>query len=302
MCPKRPELNQNAPREQLPPLSSLFGSSSYESRPALSPYSDHQSPVFPDVSPKDVRQSVTTFRPERSYDSSYVQSQATARQYYYHSRPEPCERLGFPATPRPVQAAARPNSPQYESQYASTGIPRSQPSSAWSPPSTVSAGEYFPRDLSSFRHVSEYRDQPPQLYRPEQQSRQTLRDLTHDPIMTPTYPPTPGSTVVGELSNSKDGLGPKIWTGTQFLPRFVRQAEVLGEGMCYFYDDGTHCKTLIDGEVVNAHWGVTKAGKPRKRLAIACITCREKKIKCDPDYPRCVQCEKFGRVCKFKNA
>ncbi|KAF5504268.1 putative transcriptional regulatory protein [Colletotrichum fructicola] len=101
---------------------------------------------------------------------------------------------------------------------------------------------------------------------------------------------------------SKDGLGPKIWTGTHFLPRFVRAAEVPGEGLCFFYDDGSHCKTIIDGEQVNAHWGVTKAGKPRKRLAIACVTCREKKIKCDPDFPRCVQCEKFGRVCKFKNA
>ena len=106
----------------------------------------------------------------------------------------------------------------------------------------------------------------------------------------------------GSKSSAKDTLGPKIWTGTHFLPRFVREAEVPGEGMCYFYDDGTYCKTVIDDEPVNAHWGVTKAGKPRKRLAIACITCREKKIKCDPDYPRCVQCEKFGRVCKFKNA
>jgi hypothetical protein len=78
--------------------------------------------------------------------------------------------------------------------------------------------------------------------------------------------------------------------------------EVQNEGLCYFYDDGTHCKTVIDGEPVVAHWGVTKAGKPRKRLAIACLTCREKKIKCDPDFPRCVQCDKFGRVCKFKNA
>jgi hypothetical protein len=123
----------------------------------------------------------------------------------------------------------------------------------------------------------------------------------HSTPVTPNYPPTPASTVAGDPA-TKDGLGPKIWTGTQFLPRFVRQAEVPGEGMCYFYDDGTHCKTVIDGEVVNAHWGVTKAGKPRKRLAIACITCREKKIKCDPDYPKCEQCEKFGRVCKFKNA
>ncbi|TIC98881.1 putative transcriptional regulatory protein [Colletotrichum higginsianum] len=110
------------------------------------------------------------------------------------------------------------------------------------------------------------------------------------------------STSSSEGIPSKDGLGPKIWTGTHFLPRFVRAAEVPGEGMCYFYDDGSHCKTVIDGEAVNAHWGVTKAGKPRKRLAIACVTCREKKIKCDPDYPRCVQCEKFGRICKFKNA
>jgi hypothetical protein len=114
--------------------------------------------------------------------------------------------------------------------------------------------------------------------------------------------PTSSSGLGSESVPTKDGLGPKIWTGTHFLPRFVRAAEVPGEGMCYFYDDGSHCKTVIDGEAVNAHWGVTKAGKPRKRLAIACVTCREKKIKCDPDYPRCVQCEKFGRVCKFKNA
>merc|ERR1712000_498978 len=115
-------------------------------------------------------------------------------------------------------------------------------------------------------------------------------------------PQTPTGDSHMEIITGKDGLGPKIWTGSHFLPRFVRAAEVPGEGLCYFYDDGSHCKTVIDGEAVNAHWGVTKAGKPRKRLAIACVTCREKKIKCDPDFPRCVQCEKFGRICKFKNA
>ncbi|KAI9820501.1 MAG: hypothetical protein M1826_000900, partial [Phylliscum demangeonii] len=89
------------------------------------------------------------------------------------------------------------------------------------------------------------------------------------------------------------------WTG---LPRFVGERVVTGEGVCYFYDDGSYCRKVIDGEAVNAHWGVTKAGRPRKRLAVACLTCREKKIKCEPDFPKCVQCEKFGRVCKFKNA
>lgn len=68
------------------------------------------------------------------------------------------------------------------------------------------------------------------------------------------------------------------------------------------YDDGTHVKKVIDGEAVNAQWGVTKAGKPRKRLAIACLTCREKKIKCDPDEPKCVQCDKSGRECRFQTA
>lgn len=136
----------------------------------------------------------------------------------------------------------------------------------------------------------------------QQQQQQHPSAYTHQPPPIAGGGSGGGSGGSGETIPTKDGLGPKIWTGTHFLPRFVHAAELPGEGTCYFYDDGSHCKTVIDGEVVNAHWGVTKAGKPRKRLAIACVTCREKKIKCDPDYPRCVQCEKFGRVCKFKNA
>ena len=84
------------------------------------------------------------------------------------------------------------------------------------------------------------------------------------------------------------------------LPKFVREEHVAGKGLCYFYDDGTHCQAIIDGEQVNKHWGVTKAGKPRKRLAMACITCREKKIKCEPGVPKCVQCDKYNRDCRIK--
>ena len=84
--------------------------------------------------------------------------------------------------------------------------------------------------------------------------------------------------------------------------RVVGDADVPGQGPSWVYEDGTTCKKIIDGEEVNAQWGVTKAGKPRKRLAIACTTCREKKIKCDPAEPKCVQCEKFGRECRFTTA
>lgn len=86
------------------------------------------------------------------------------------------------------------------------------------------------------------------------------------------------------------------------LPCLVGEQLIPGEGPCWVYEDGSICKKVIDGEPVNAQWGVTKAGRPRKRLAIACTTCREKKIKCDPGEPKCVQCTKFGRVCRFTTA
>ncbi|KAH7396175.1 hypothetical protein BKA66DRAFT_509253 [Pyrenochaeta sp. MPI-SDFR-AT-0127] len=80
--------------------------------------------------------------------------------------------------------------------------------------------------------------------------------------------------------------------------RCIGQREMPGEGLCYIYEDGTYCRAIIDGEAVNPSWGITKAGKPRKRLAQACLTCREKKIKCEPGYPKCHQCAKSQRVCR----
>lgn len=82
----------------------------------------------------------------------------------------------------------------------------------------------------------------------------------------------------------------------------VDERYIDGEGLCYVYANGSCCPKIIDGTPVNANWGITKAGKPRKRLAQACLTCREKKIKCHPNLPKCDQCQKAGRVCRFENA
>jgi hypothetical protein len=79
----------------------------------------------------------------------------------------------------------------------------------------------------------------------------------------------------------------------------VREELVPGRGLCNVYDDGSVYEKTIDSDLVNPNWGTTKAGKPRKRLGQACNTCREKKIKCDPSIPKCAQCRKFGRECKF---
>ena len=90
--------------------------------------------------------------------------------------------------------------------------------------------------------------------------------------------------------------------GASVLPHVIDERYVEGEGICYVYADGSHVPKLIDGVPVNANWGVTKAGKPRKRLAQACLTCREKKIKCQPNLPKCDQCQKSGRECRFESA
>lgn len=86
------------------------------------------------------------------------------------------------------------------------------------------------------------------------------------------------------------------------MPRVLREEDIPGKGVCYIYDDGSFCPKAIDGDTVNPQWGVTKAGKPRKRLAQACTTCREKKIRCDPGsgLSICSQCSKFNRECRFE--
>jgi hypothetical protein len=50
-------------------------------------------------------------------------------------------------------------------------------------------------------------------------------------------------------------------------------------------------------------WAVTKAGRPRKRLARACMSCRQKKIRCPPNPTRmkCFQCEKTDSLCVYKD-
>ncbi|KAJ5146382.1 uncharacterized protein N7515_000946 [Penicillium bovifimosum] len=87
-------------------------------------------------------------------------------------------------------------------------------------------------------------------------------------------------------------------------PHVVDERVIDGE-LCFVYADGSFCPKFIDGTPVNANWGVTKAGRPRKRLGLACLTCREKKIKCSPNPTAegiCDQCRKSGRECRFESA
>jgi hypothetical protein len=304
----RPDITPKASREQLPPLSSIFN----RERPSMassSTYPDRMAAYGP-VSPgESLRSAPQSHQEKRDWETGYPprpHSQPSSNQYSEFPRSDQQGQSELPPPPRRwTQDCRKPDSPSYyDSRPGAHGASRGQalaPPVGWSSRSEAPYREYF-RPVRDTLRIEHHPTIPSQPSRAEPEIRHSYAETSQIMPSTPQYPLTPSSTVSSDLIPTKDVLGPKIWTGTQFLPRFVRQAEVPGEGLCYFYDDGTHCKTHIDGEAVNAHWGVTKAGKPRKRLAIACITCREKKIKCDPDYPRCIQCEKFGRVCKFKNA
>ncbi|KAK1992688.1 fungal-specific transcription factor domain-containing protein [Colletotrichum falcatum] len=300
--PGRKDPAQSAPRQQLPSLSSLFGPPS-SVRPLHSPSSDRHC-TYPATSPVD-RPLMPQPHGDRPYSTSYFppqesspamsQPRSTYDAKYDHERQ---------ALHGLSHSFSRPGSPRYRESEHVRPESRSDVGlgNKWSMHNEAAKHEYALVSREGRPSLRASHDRMAYQY-PSNDSGSLYRE--HRPSSGPSlmHTPTTQATSAGsEGAPSKDGLGPKIWTGTHFLPRFVRAAEVPGEGMCYFYDDGSHCKTVIDGEAVNAHWGVTKAGKPRKRLAIACVTCREKKIKCDPDYPRCVQCEKFGRICKFKNA
>ncbi|KAL4771815.1 hypothetical protein BDW60DRAFT_223274 [Aspergillus nidulans var. acristatus] len=145
--------------------------------------------------------------------------------------------------------------------------------------------------------------------------RDTPRYLSHNVnSLHPPYPPSfhgyneelNGRNSVTTSSLSTTDLGQRGASGKSTKPQVrlhvVDERFIEGEGLCYIYADGSHCPKIIDGMPVNANWGVTKAGKPRKRLAQACLTCREKKIKCHPNLPKCDQCQKSGRECRFESA
>jgi hypothetical protein len=274
------------PRQQLPSLSSIFGPPP-PVRPLISPPIDRSDAYTLD------RQREQGVQPHPAYPGGAAQVSHHTKPYernYDHDRHQ------LPTFPRAMEAREPARYPG-AMPLIRDARPEPQQDPRWY---QESSKEYSQGPREPFFRSAHDRDRYPFYAAKEARQGYPEPPAGHSaPSQPPTMPTVP---VAAEAVHTKDGLGPKIWTGTHFLPRFVKAEEVPGEGLCYFYDDGSHCKTVIDGETVNAHWGVTKAGKPRKRLAIACVTCREKKIKCDPDYPRCVQCEKFGRVCKFKNA
>ncbi|KAF1918871.1 hypothetical protein BDU57DRAFT_122308 [Ampelomyces quisqualis] len=155
------------------------------------------------------------------------------------------------------------------------------------PGSTFSTSRAELQCRGSYAYVA-HPEQPGQAFRPQLIASESVNSLARQ-------------TLHDDLGDANRPVRRRI-DGSSRAPvrssRCIGQREMQGEGLCYIYEDGTYCRATIDGEPVNPSWGITKAGKPRKRLAQACLTCREKKIKCEPGYPKCHQCTKSQRVCR----
>ncbi|KAK7219773.1 hypothetical protein V2G26_007776 [Clonostachys chloroleuca] len=268
---------QQKPQQQLPSLSSIFGPPSPAPRPLNSPHSDRHSSLATSLPGMDRPRHVSGGR-----NDSYLPPTL--------SPPLPHPRASYDGN------AEKPAFQGLRRSASDPGSPRFRPTDGQERSDVEAGRSEFGRNCTVQSSQDHFRLQ----FSGQKEAGSNYREHGMSSSTATNPPSAANSTTKSHGSSTKSTLGPKIWTGAHFLPRFIKAAEVPGEGLCYFYDDGTHCKAVIDGETVTPHWGVTKAGRPRKRLAIACANCRERKIKCDPVYPRCIQCKMSGRVCTFK--
>lgn len=258
------EQSRRAYHEPLPSVSQLLTPGSQSSIPA-SPFSDQHSPDPSEVGSGhlSLRQNAISDRPLQAGPYSYHGG-------YEHMSVQPQHRDKVDSRVTDYHALSPPM--QYQT-YPAPPVATGQPYGMYSEP------------VRQVQHVSQSRQIAPLASSAQFYPRQSTNyELS-------------ASSISGLETNVRDPTN-----AMRPLPRVVGEQIIPGEGDCWLYEDGSTLRKVIDGEAVNAQWGITKAGKPRKRLAIACTTCREKKIKCDPGDPKCVLCEKYGRECKFTTA
>jgi hypothetical protein len=224
--------------------------------------------------------------PLRASGAQYARGSSTR---YGSSSPTLKRRHDFDgyAHGHPEHNAIVSQTPYRHHQPLSSTTTDTQPAASAMPGSAFGAGQLQLQRHNSFAHHSHH-DQAIKPFHPSSTTSDSATTITNQ--MTQE-----------DLGDAERPVRRRI-DGSSRAPvrssRCIGQREVPGEGLCYVYEDGTYCRAIIDGEPVNPSWGITKAGKPRKRLAQACLTCREKKIKCEPGYPKCHQCAKSQRVCR----
>lgn len=139
----------------------------------------------------------------------------------------------------------------------------------------------------------------------EQYSRREAPAL----VDTTSAPPSPDQSHTDRHDSPIEDCKPFLYHApppSSFTPAtYVYQAaayegiqDVPGVGPHHFYRGGLCIPTHVYGEAVNPMWGLTRGKVPRKRLSVACQTCRAKKIRCEPSFGGCLQCKKAEKPCR----
>jgi hypothetical protein len=116
------------------------------------------------------------------------------------------------------------------------------------------------------------------------------------PVYLPAREPFEGGAITPDHHITETRFGQ---SATSQLENYLGVQQVPGQGVFHTYRDGSWIPAGVDGEVDHPVWGLTKAGKARKRLALACFNCRARKTRCEPAQKGCLQCEKRGRSCRW---
>ncbi|PPJ60453.1 hypothetical protein CBER1_07346 [Cercospora berteroae] len=95
----------------------------------------------------------------------------------------------------------------------------------------------------------------------------------------------------GDKLSSADGLHASVTSQSSYEATVYS----LGRGFSHKYNEGYALPAQIFLDPPN----LTQRKYPRKRLLVACVACRKKKIKCEPGPDACLQCIKGRRECKM---
>ncbi|WPH03874.1 Hypothetical protein R9X50_00675700 [Acrodontium crateriforme] len=205
----------------------------------------------------------------------------------------------------PVSNSDRPNGPHHDHQGWHRPLafqPPPEPSQSHSVP--FERRSEYPMPMPGRRNTGQSIPESPIVL---DQHRGRLSQASNSSYQTSVGAPSPylsSSAEDSAYASPPNGTrlhlttNPQTGTLSDRPPKLMGRVEVPGEGAYFVYEDGTRLPTSVDNEPVNPEWGLTKANKPRKRLASACLDCREKKIKCDYAVNGCGNCVKAKRPCR----
>ncbi|KAF2198141.1 hypothetical protein GQ43DRAFT_379394, partial [Delitschia confertaspora ATCC 74209] len=175
-------------------------------------------------------------------------------------------------------------------------------------PTMMTSFSDFPVNFQPQNFINSYERPQSTVKTNYHNSRGSVSNLSEDPISGISARPHRLSISSGANFNQDDNTSPESSAALNMLG--IR--DTLGDGATLRKLDGSpsgdgvedpsSAKKDKDGKQDPPPWSEmkTKAGKERKRLPLACIACRRKKIRCSGEKPACKHCLRSRIPCVYK--